>query len=91
MNYATCNEPKAGVCAPDPIEPLTEMMKSTSNIASDVLAMTYRIQEHLFGLCNPCCEKEASPKCFRDELVKTKCEILATAEELSRICSMLGV
>ena len=76
---------------PEPIEPLAEMMKATCSIASDALHLTRKINEHLFGIGNPCCEKEANPKCFREELVKTKCELLATVEELAKICALLGV
>lgn len=92
MNYGTCNENmNECTCVPETIESMTDIMKSTSMIANDVLAMTRRINSHLFGIGNPLCEKEADPKCFRDDLVKTKCELLATAEELQKMCSMLGV
>ena len=92
MNYGTCDNPMRVVpCANEPLESLSDMMKNTSSVAYDVLAMVRRINGHLFGIGNPCCEKEADPKCFRDELVKTRCELLATAEELSKICAMLGV
>lgn len=92
MNYRNRNEENMEhTCAPDTIESLTNLMKETSRIASDVLVLSRRINGHLFGISNPCCEKEADPECFRDEVVKTKTELLATAEELSRICEMLGV
>lgn len=92
MNYGTCNEPMNDcTCMPEPIESLTDTMKSTRLIAIDALKMVHRINGHLFGIGNPCCEKEAEPRCFRDELVATKCELLAMVEELSKICSMLGV
>lgn len=93
MKYETCfGEAKTEcACAPEPMESLTDMMKNTGDIASDVLRLTRRLNEHLFGIDNSCCEKEAEPKCFRDELVRTRCELLATAEELSKICVMLGM
>lgn len=92
MNYGTCNESKLeNACCAEPMESLTDMMKSTNCIAQDALRMARRINAHLFGIGNPCCEKEAEPKCFRDELVATKCELLATVEELAKICAMLGV
>ena len=91
MNYKTCEPVNDCTCAPEAIESLTDLMKNTNMIATDVLKMTRRINAHLFGIGNPCCEKEADPKCFRDELVATRCELLATAEELSKICCMLGM
>lgn len=93
MNYGNYNEPvnECIPCGSAPVEPMTDMLKETSHIATDVLEMTRRITSHLFGIGNPCCEKEAEPKCFRDQLVATRCELIATAEELSKIMSMLGV
>ena len=78
-------------CAPEPIESLTDLMKTTGHIASDALGMARKINGHLFGIGNPCCEKEADPRCFRDDLMKTRCELLATVEELAKMCSMLGL
>ena len=92
MNYETHNEiMNECTCSPAPLSSLTEMLKQTHCIATDVLKMAYRINDHLFGIGNPLCEKEAEPKCFRDELEKTRCELMATIEELHKICSMLGV
>lgn len=92
MNY-TAGMEKACDCnnAPQIRESMTDMMRETSAIAADVLNMVRRINAHLFGSENTCCEKEADPKCFKDELQKTRSEILATAEELSRMSNLLGV
>lgn len=92
MNYERYpDEEMKCTCAPEPFGSLTDLARSIGVITQDVLGMTRRINGHLFGLGNPCCEKETDPKCFHDELVKTKCELLATAEELSKLCSNLGV
>jgi hypothetical protein len=66
-------------------------MHSTNCTATDILRMVHRINNHLFAIVNPCCEKEVEPNCFREELVATRCELLTAAEELSKICSLLGV
>ena len=92
MNYGTCKTPtQECTCAPESIESLTEIMKTTRLIGTDVLMMVRRINIHMFGKGNSCCEKEADPTCFRDELTATRCELLATLEELQTICSMLGM
>ena len=92
MNYGNFAEPKMDcACVPVPVESLTDMMIETSAIAADVLGMVHRIKAHMFGMGSPCCEKEADPKCFREELMKTRCELLKTARELADVCSMLGV
>lgn len=92
MNYERYpDEEMKCACAPEPTESLTDLARSISVITRDVLGMTRRINGHLFGLGNSGCEKETDPKCFHDELVKTKCELLATVEELSKLCVKLGV
>ena len=78
-------------CDPMPVANMTDLMKETSIMATDALKLSRRINAHLFGVGNPLCEKEADPKCFREELEKTRCELMATIEELHKICSMLGV
>ena len=92
MNYGNFEPVRDNeCCVPEPSESLTDLMKNTNAIAYDVLNMSRRISLHLFGVGHPCCEKEADPKCFHDELVATRCELVATAEELKKICCMLGV
>ena len=93
MNYGNCIEPATeGICTPAPImENLTEMMKKNRMMTTDVLKMVYRITAHLFGIGKPCCEKEADPKCFRDDLAASNNELAATIDELSEICAMLGM
>lgn len=80
------------VCMPTPNGSMTDLLRETSCIATDVLTMSRRINGHLFGVGNSACEeKEADPRCFHDELLKQKSTLLRTAEELSKICSQLGV
>ncbi len=92
MNYDTCCDARGAEKFPNvPMANMTDMIKEVSAMTADALAISRRINGHLFGVGNPLCEKEENPKCFRDELEKTRCELLATIEELSKICSMLGV
>lgn len=95
MNYdmgtETCLERGEAKCGDVPMANMTDMMKEVSIMACDALKLSRRINGHLFGIGNPLCEKEADPKCFRDELEKTRCELMATIEELHKICSMVGV
>ena len=92
MNYETHNEiMNECTCSPAPLSSLTEMLKQTHCIATDVLKMAYRINDHLFGIGNPCGEKASAPKCFRDELDQTHYDLMAAAEELAKICKQLGV
>ncbi len=93
MNYDTCNCDTRGEAkfASVPMANMTDLMKEVSIMTVDALRMSRRINGHLFGIGNPIDEKEADPKCFRDELEKTRSGLVETIDELSKICSMLGV
>ena len=93
MNYDTTNCDTRGESKimELPRASMTDMMREVSVMTADALCLSRKINGHLFGIGNPLCEKEADPKCFRDELEKTRCELMATIEELHKICAMLGV
>jgi hypothetical protein len=91
MNYNTCCESRGEEKASIPMESMTDLMRGVSAMTADALSMSRRINGHLFGIGNPLCEKDADPRCFRDELEKTRSGLVSTIEELSKICSMLGV
>ena len=91
MNYPCGEAKEIAVCDNAAIEDLTCMMKDTRRMAADALNLSRRICVHMFGIGIPCCEKDAEPKCFRDELVNTRIDLIATMEDLSKICCMLGV
>ena len=91
MNYNTCCEPRGEEKVTMPMMSMTDLMNEVSDMTADALSMSRRINGHLFGIGNPLCEKEADPRCFRDELEKTRSGLMATIEELSKLCSVLGV
>ena len=82
---------KTCACEPERIENLTATMQKTSAIASDIMRLSERLNAHLFGIGGKQRGEELEPKCFADELNKTCCTLLATAEELSKLCSALGL
>ena len=80
------------VCMPAPNGSMTDLLRETSCIATDVLVMSCRINGHLFGIGNSTGEeKEAEPRCFHDELAKQKSTLLKAAEELSKMCAKIGI
>ena len=85
------DEMKTCACEPERIENLTSTMQKTAAIASDVLRLSERLNAHLFGIDCKQRGEELEPKCFADELNKTCGTLLATAEELSKLCSLLGL
>ena len=91
MNYDTCCDTRGESKVTVPMVSMTDLMREVCCMAADSLNMARKINGHLFGFGNPICdEKEADPKCFRDELEKTRRELVATIEDLSKICAMLG-
>ena len=96
MNYIKnedcgCNADTRGGM-PRPMPSMTDTLKDSGNIAHEVLMMARTINAHLFGKSNlECAEKEAEPRCFRDELDRTKSTLLATADELRNIMAALGL
>ena len=80
------------VCVPAPNGSMTDLLRENSCVATDILVMTSRINSHLFGIGNPANEeKEAEPRCFHDELLKQRNMLLASADELCKICARLGI
>ena len=77
-----CNVPRMTV---------TDLLRETSNISDDLLGATRRINLHLFGPQNEKGENRADPKCFRDELERIKYTLLEMAEELNKMCCLIGV
>lgn len=87
------DEMKTCECAPvEHRSNLTEILQESDCLAADVLKMACQIKNHLFGLDDPANEpKLAEPTCFKEQLIREKTVLLIAAEQLSRICSQLGV
>ena len=76
-----------------PMQTMTDLSRDTGSIAFDVLLMARKIRNHLFGMKTATNgeAKEAEPRCFRDEMERTKEVMVATANELGQIMSQRGV
>lgn len=77
----------------EPIESLVDLMKGTNEVGIAIRAMAEKINGNLFGVGNSaCCDgKNESPMCFRDALEMHRRTLELAANELSLICSMLGM
>ena len=73
-----------------PAQPVVDTMGETSAIAEQILRQVRRINEFLFAE-DPAlvAEDTNQPKCFRDELVKTRNVLGTASEELERIANRL--
>ena len=90
MNYP--NEMKAAAGhEPMPVETMTNVLHDVSSMTTDLLNMALRVNGHLFGKgCIPV-DKETDPTCFEEELKAVRTELLALAEEMSKMCCLIGV
>lgn len=73
-----------------PSQPLVEVVKETGVLAEDILAMVNEVNELLFADRQECCETEAGPKCFREEMLRTRCKLAAACEGLAKLRCLLG-
>ena len=77
---------------PTPNGSMSDLLRETSCVASDVLAMSRKINGHIFGSgSDSCAEKEEAPRCFYEELEKQRSTLMMAVETLSVICSRLGI
>lgn len=92
-NEKTCGVGPGGV-PQAPVENLTDILNGTSSVAIDLLSVSRRIKNHMFGEENTPCSAEkgqAAPGCVRDQLAQTRRDLMMVQEELLKICAMLGV
>lgn len=73
-----------------PAQPVVETMGETSAIAEQILRQVRRINEFLFAEGPALVAEDTNqPKCFRDELVKTRNVLGTASEELERMANRL--
>ena len=82
-------------CAPGlPEENLTDVLRETRVMASDVLNMSRKIRSHLFGSREEPCTEEAKPvdpSCFREEMGELRRKLMNACQEIAEICTKVGV
>lgn len=74
-----------------PNQTVADIMHETSALADDVLNMVWRINGFLFPENPVCDERPEDPRCFRDELLKTRYELHITARKLAEMAGQLGI
>lgn len=97
MNYPTnineCSNAGHAACSENklPDQTLSDIMHETSVLADDVLNMVHRIDVFLFheDPAREACPED--PRCFRDELLKTRYELHITARKLAEMAVQLGI
>jgi hypothetical protein len=66
-------------------------MHETCALADDVLNLVHRINGFLFPENPACDDRPEDPRCFRDELLKTRYELNITVRKLAEMAGQLGV
>ena len=74
-----------------PNQTMADIMHETSALADDVLNMVYRINGFLFPENSVCDDRPEDPRCFRDELLKTRYELHIAVRKLAEMTGQLGV
>lgn len=97
MKYGNECESREAVCCGEsqsirePMEHMTEVLHSTSELGLVALETAKRISGHLFGFVRPTDrEKEAAPDCFRAELNDHRKTLSYLVDELKCIADQLG-
>ena len=73
------------------ILPLTAKMDEAFKLATEVLFISYKINECMFGIGNPNQCDEASPKCYMDVMEMHLETLRRLYDELSSISVKIGV
>ena len=90
-NYKTMECPMEEETMSVDIPPLSAMTDKATNMVVEALTMAYRINQHLFGVCEPSNEKANEPKCYRDVLEMQMVALDKLNYELSKIMKGIGI
>jgi hypothetical protein len=68
-----------------------EILKETSAMAADALAIARRISDFMIAGHVDDSEKSAEPRCFREEMLHTRYALFQLNNELASLASQLGL
>lgn len=93
MNYPnTANEEnKCEKSAALPTQTMYEVLKEISIMAGDARATVRSINSFMMAESADDSEKTAEPRCFREELMKTRYDLFRLNNDLSNLASALGI
>lgn len=97
MNYPTnindCSNAGHAACSENaqPNQTLADIMHETNQMAEDALSITNRMYGFLFpdNICSA--DRDEGPRCFRDELLRTRANLHTAVAKLVEIGSLLGM
>lgn len=88
-NEAKCDELKEQVALPE--QTMADIMHETNQMAEDALSITNRLYGFLFpdNICSA--DRPEEPRCFRDELLRTRANLHTAVAKLAEIGALLGM
>ena len=88
-NDAKCDELQEQVALPE--QTMADIMHETNQMAEDAMSITNRLYGFLFpdNICSA--ERSEEPRCFRDELLRTRANLHTAVAKLAEIGSLLGM
>ena len=97
MNYPTnindCSNAGHAACSENalPNQTMADIMHETNQMAEDAMNIVNRMYGFLLpeNICSA--DRAEEPKCFRDELLKTRANLHTAVAKLAEICALLGM
>lgn len=97
MNYPTnindCSNAGHAACSESalPNQTVADIMHETNQMSEDALFTTNRLYGFLFpdNICSA--DRAEEPRCFRDELLRTRANLHTAVTKLAEICALLGM
>lgn len=74
-----------------PSQTLADIMHDTNQMAEDALSITNRLYGFLFPDNASNAERPEEPRCFRDELLRTRANLNTAVGKLAEIGALLGM
>ena len=92
-NINDCSNAGHAACSENalPNQTMADIMHETNQMADDALAITNRLYGFLFpdNICSA--DRAEEPRCFRDELLRTRANLHTAVAKLAEIGALLGM
>lgn len=98
MTYTNVHNPTSAECcdaheakAALPNQTLADIMHETNQMEEDALSITTRLYGFLFpdNICSA--DRPEEPRCFRDELLRTRANLHTAVAKMAEIAELMGM
>lgn len=84
-----CDAGEAKSALPD--QTMADIMHETNQLAEDALNISNRLYGFLFPDKTCSTDRDEDPRCFRDELLRTRANLHTAVAKMAEIASLLGM